>query len=157
MIILFPLVLTIAFGASFGAGQSQTASYLVAVVDQGVPGASSWSQQFAQALGSTGILKVEQYSDNQTAQSALSQGTVQAVLLIPSQFDSSIQSFKDYPSDSARWVNSSLSLYVDRASLVAEQVISSAVQNVLDSAILDIKQQLISTPVSIFRALRLYR
>jgi len=149
MIILFPLVLTIAFGASFGAGASQAVSYPVAVVDQGVPGASSPSQQFTQALTSAGVLKVQPYSDNQTAQSALSQGTVQAVLLIPSEFDASIQSFKAYPGDSSRWVNSSLSLYVDSASLVAGQVIPSAVQSVLDTAILGVKPQTIASPVSI--------
>ena len=149
MIILFPLVLTIAFGASFGAGASQAVSYPVAVVDQGTPGASQWSQQFTQAMTSAGVLKVQAYSDNRTAQSALSQGTVQAVLIIPSQFDASIQSFKAYPADPARWVNSSLSLYVDSASLVAGQVIPSAIQSVLDSNILDVKQQEFVSPVSI--------
>jgi len=149
MIILFPLVLTIAFGASFGAGASQTVSYPIAIVDQSAPGTSSSSQQFTQALTSSGVLKVQSFSDNQTAQSALSQGTVQAVLLIPSQFDASIQSFKAYPSDSARWVNSSLSLYVDSASLVAGQVIPSTVQSVLDTAILGVRPQAIESPVSL--------
>jgi len=149
MIILFPLVLTIAFGASFGAGASQAVSYPIAVVDQSAPGPSSWSQQFTQALTSSGVFKVQSYSDNQTAQSALSQGTVQAVLIIPSQFDASVQSFKDNPGGSARWVNSSLSLYVDSASLVAGQVIPSTMQSVLDGAILGISPQAIESPVSL--------
>jgi ABC-type Na+ efflux pump permease subunit len=149
MIILFPLVLTVAFGVSFGAGQSQTPSYPVAVVDQGAPAASSWSQQFMQAMTDTGVLKVQQYSDNKTAQAALSQGTVQAVLLIPSQFEASVQSFMAYPSDATRWVNSSLALYVDSASLVAGQVIPSAVQSVLDGAVLGIKPQMVASPVSV--------
>ncbi|HUI85721.1 MAG TPA: ABC transporter permease [Nitrososphaerales archaeon] len=149
MIILFPLLLTIAFGASFGAGASQAVSYPVAVVDQGAPGASQWSQQFTQALTTAGVLKVQPYTDNKSAQSALSQGTVQAVIIIPSQFDASIQSFKAYPGNPSRWVNSSLSLYVDSASLVAGQVIPSAVQSVLNTAILGVKPQAIASPVSI--------
>ena len=42
-----------------------------------------------------------------------------------------------------------MSLYVDSASLVAGQVIPSAVQSVLDSAVLDVKPQTIASPVSI--------
>ena len=149
MIVLFPVVLTVAFGASFGAGQSKGVAYSVAVVDQGAPGSSTSSQQFTQALTATGVLKVEEYSDNQSAQSALSQGTVQAVLLIPAQFDGSIQSYKLHPTDPTLWTNSSLSLYVDAASLTGGQVIPSTVQSVLYSSVLGVKPQSPASPVSI--------
>src|SRR5579872_1223175 len=91
MIILFPLVLTIAFGASFGAvGGSQTVTYTIAVVDLGNTGNASLSHQFAQALVSSNVLKVKYFQDNNTAQSALSQGQIQGVLLLPASFDTSV-------------------------------------------------------------------
>ena len=106
MIILFPLVLTIAFGASFGAvGGSQSATYTIAIVDTGN---NSASHAFAQALASSNILKVKNFQDNHTAQSALSQGQVQGVLLLPESFASSIESFQSYPNDPTMWVNCTL-------------------------------------------------
>ena len=78
MIILFPLVMTVAFGASFGAvGGTSSPSYSVGVVDLGSEGNASLSQQFSQALAATGVLKVHGYSTNASAQSDLSQGKLQ--------------------------------------------------------------------------------
>jgi hypothetical protein len=58
MIILFPVMLTVAFGASFGAvGGSQSGTTLsVAVVNLGPSNSSSPSHQFAQDLASTKVL-----------------------------------------------------------------------------------------------------
>ena len=71
------------------------------------------------------------------------QGTVQGVLVIPSSFDASIQSYKDNPGDSSRWVNSTLILYLDKASLISAQVLPSVVQQVFASEILN--QNAVST------------
>ncbi len=58
MIILFPVILTIAFGTSFGAvGGSQSSTYNLAVVDLGTGGNSTPSHQFAQALDATGAIE----------------------------------------------------------------------------------------------------
>ncbi len=147
MIILFPLLLTIAFGVSFGTvGGSQSTTFTVAIVDLST-GNSSWSHQLVQALSSTGVLKTQSFLDNATAQSDLSQGRVQAVLVIPRLFDASVQSFKAYPSQPSRWVNSSLQLYLDKASILSGQVVPSIVQQVLVSAVLGIKQPTLASPV----------
>lgn len=150
MVILFPVMLTAAFGASFGAtAGSQPSTYSLAVVDLGAGSNSSWSGGFVQALSGTGVLKAHLYGNNASAQSALSQGQVQAVMVIPAQFDASIQSYRSHPSDPASWQNSTLSLYVDRASLVSAQVVPSVVQQVLNSAVLGVRPLVVPSPVSI--------
>ena len=138
MIILFPVVLTIAFGTSFGAvGGSQAVSFNVGAVPLG--GNSTSSIQFVRDLQATGTMKVSWYPDNQTAQSKLSQGLLQAVVILPTSFDSSAQSFRGHPNDPQLWANSTLSLYLDKGSLIAGQVIPSIVQMTLQQGVLGIK------------------
>lgn len=150
MIILFPVLLTIAFGASFGAtAGSSPATFSVAVVNLSTGGNGSSAAQFTHALSSTGVLNVHEYSSNRSAQSALSQGQVQAVLIIPSAFDASVQSYLAHPSQPSNWVNSTLSLYLDKASLVSAQVVPAMVQQVLASAVLGVKQTATPSPVAL--------
>ena len=150
MIILFPVMLTVAFGASFGAtAGSQPTTFSVAVVDLSSGGSGSASAQFTQALGATGVLNVNGYQSNASAQSALSQGQVQAVLVIPQAFDASVQSYLSHPSQPGAWVNSTLSVYLDKASLVTAQVVPPVVQQVLASAVLGIKASSSPSPVGL--------
>jgi len=150
MIILFPVMLTIAFGTSFGAvGGAQSPTYTIAVVDLGTTGNATWSHQFGQALVSTDVLKVQYSQDNTTAQSALSQGKMQGVLLLPASFDVSVQSFKSYPSQPAQWVNSTVFLYLDKGSILSAQVIPSIVEQTFENAILGLKGSAPALPVAI--------
>jgi ABC-2 type transport system permease protein len=151
MIILFPVMLTVAFGASFGANAgSQPTTYSIGVVNlSNTTNPSSYSIQFIQALENSNVLKVHIYSNNETAQSVLSQGQLQAVLIVPSAFDASIQSYKSNPNEPAMWTNSSLSIYLDKASLVAGQVIPTMIQQVLSSQTLGIKNDAVLSPIGI--------
>ena len=88
LIILFPVILTLAFGASFGAiGGAQSTTYQIGVVnmDSAEP-YQQWAQNFVGNLADTDILKIQDYSNNETAQADLIQGRVQAILLIPVDF-----------------------------------------------------------------------
>ncbi len=135
IIILFPVMLTVAFGTSFGAvGGSQSQSFNVAVVASG--GNSSSSAQFVHDLRATGIVNAVPYADNRTAQSDLSQGRTQAVVLLPSNFDSSVESFKSYPTDPGRWTNSTVLLYLDKGSILASQVVPTLVGQALSQGVL---------------------
>jgi len=151
MIILFPVMLTIAFGSSFGAvGGSQSGTTLsVAIVDNGSNASLSPSHQLTQGLADTKVLKIQYYSDNRTAQSALAQGTIQGVVVIPPSFDASVQSYRENPSDSSRWVNSTLLLYSDRASLISAEMLPSLVQHVFTTEVLKNAPATDSSPVQI--------
>ena len=118
-------------------------------MDLGNSGNDSLSHQFTQALANSNILKVKNFQDNQTAQSALSQGQVQGVLMLPAAFDASVVSFKSYPNDSSRWVNGTVQLYLDRASLLSSQVVPSIVQQTFLTDILGVKTSAPASPIVI--------
>ena len=86
MIFLFPIVFVFAFGASFGGvGGSQTATYQVGVVNS-IDASSVMDHRFSLTTYQTRkFYNFSIYTDNQTAQSDLSQGKIQAVILIPSR------------------------------------------------------------------------
>ncbi len=149
MIFLFPIVFVFAFGASFGGfGGSQTATYQVGVVNLDLGGSQQWSQVFTNDLSNMSILKVTVYTDNQTAQSDLSQGKIQAVVLIPSSFSDSITSYNAAPSQPSQWVNATVPLYLDKGSLVATQAIPPIFQQLLGD-MLNQNQQAPQSPIQL--------
>jgi len=131
MIFLFPVVFVFAFGAAFGGAGGGQSAYQVGVVnmDQGLTPQSS--QSFIYALESAEILKIQTFADNQTAQSELSQGRIQAVMVVPATFSQSLQSYQTAPNDPNQWINASVLLYLDRGSIFATQAIPPIIQQVL--------------------------
>ncbi|HVQ01259.1 MAG TPA: ABC transporter permease [Candidatus Thermoplasmatota archaeon] len=130
MIFLFPVVFVFAFGASFGGAGGQP-TYTIGVVNLDHPGFVNASQILLTALTETKILNLHMYGDNQTAQNELTQGKIQAVILIPVDFSSSYQSYQTAPNNPEDWTNTTISLYLDRGSVVATQAIPPIVQQVL--------------------------
>ncbi len=133
MIFLFPVVFVFAFGASFGGvGGGGTPSYKVGVVnlDQGN---SVAPQLLLTAMQDTKILNVHVYTDNQSAQNALSQGNLQGVMIIPADFSQSYASYQTAPNTPSAWTNASISLYLDQGSLVATQALPPIILQTLTS------------------------
>ena len=148
MLILFPVVLTVAFGTSFGAvGGPQVTQFKVGVVALG--GDTTSSSQFSQDLTASGAFVVSHYADNVTAQSALSQGQLQALVLLPPGFDQSVQTYKAHPGEPEEWTNSTVSVYLDRGSALTAQVIPTMLAQVLDQGVLGVKAQAEATPLSL--------
>ena len=148
MLVLFPVMLTVAFGTSFGAvGGSQPTQFRVGVVALG--GNTTSSAQFSQDLGASGVFAVSSYVDNATAQSALSQGQVQALVLLPSGFDQSVQSFRAHPDEPAEWANSTISVYLDSGSALTSQAIPPMLAQILDQGVLGVEAHSESTSVSL--------
>jgi ABC-type Na+ efflux pump permease subunit len=134
MIFLFPVIFVFAFGASMGGvGGSQTATYNIGVVNLDHAGSVNASQLLLTSMGNTQILHVHNYATNQTAQSQLSQGTIQAVMIIPSDFSQSYASYQAAPSNPSAWVNTTVPLYLDRGSLIATQAVPPIIQQILAS------------------------
>jgi hypothetical protein len=96
-------------------------------------------------LSNTKILNIHIYANNQTAQSDLSQGTVQAVMLIPMDFSQSLASYQAAPNNPAKWTNTTVSLYLDKGSLVATQAIPPIIQQAL-AAMASQSQQALQSP-----------
>jgi ABC-2 type transport system permease protein len=147
MLVIFPVMLTVAFGTSFGAvGGSQASQFKVGVVELG--GNTTSSAQFYQDLSASGAFMVSHYTDNATAQSALSQGQLQALVLLPSGFDQSVQSFRAHPGEPGEWTNSTISVYLDRGSALTAQVIPTMLAQVLDQGVLGVRAQAEAIPLS---------
>jgi len=150
IIILFPVMMTVAFGTSFGAvGGSQATVFNVGIVSLGPGANSTTASQFVGDLRATGVISTQNFADNRTAQSALSQGKLQGVILLPSTFDSTVQSFRSYPNEPRQWVNSTVSLYLDKGSLLSAQTIPSIVGQVLQQGVLGTKTVVAATPFTV--------
>ena len=150
MIILFPVILTLAFGTSFGAiGGSQSTTYQVGVINEDSTSQfNQWSHYFIQNLTDTKILNIKVYASNQSAQTDLSQGKVQAIIEIPKDFGRSCTSYwiAAHPS---LWVNTTIRLYLDAGSIFATQAIVPLVQQALINTIFGSIQTSIQLPVKI--------
>jgi len=134
MIFLFPIVFVFAFGASFGGvGGSQTVTYQIGVVNLDHACSVNASQALLTSMFNSKILNVHIYTDNNTAQSDLSQGKVQAVMIIPTNFSESLASYQAAPNNPPAWTNATISIYLDKGSIVATQAIPPILQQTLTS------------------------
>lgn len=149
MIFLFPIVFVFAFGASFGgAGGTQSVTYHIGVVNLDQAGSVNATQTLLSALADTKIVDIRAYSSNQTAQSDLSQGNVQAVMVIPADFSQSLASYQAAPNQPSQWINASVQLYLDKGSLIATQAVPPLIQQAL-SSLTAANQQLDPTPFQV--------
>jgi ABC-2 type transport system permease protein len=130
MAIVFPLILTLAFGASFGAIGGSEARYPVAVVnlDTGM-----WSSVLKTALTGSQMLSIQNYTDTTVASNDLTQGKVKAVLVIPTDFSLSVDSYRASPGNSALWHNTTLALSVDKGSMVANAAVPPIIQQAVSA------------------------
>jgi len=148
MLILFPVIATMAFGLAFGTTDGGQSTYEIGVVNTDLSGLG-WSRHLIGNLSETMILNVQNYSGSVAAQSDLSQGRIQAVLIIPEDFGSSCDSYWASPTDPNLWINTTVTLYLDSGSLFATQAIPTIVQQTLSTSIYGIQQTKISGPVNI--------
>ncbi len=133
IILLFPVMLTLVFGVTFGGiGGATATTYQVGIVNLNAPGSSAhWSTDFVANLTATQILQTKDFADNASAQAELQVGNLQAVLVIPEDFGVSADAFRAAPANSSAWVYTSLGLYVDQGSMVATQAIPPIVSEAL--------------------------
>ncbi len=150
-IVVFPLLLTIVYGVAFGAiGGGQTATYQIGVLnaDSSSP-YGEWSQHFIGNLTANQILNVQQYDDNESIQSELSQGKIQAAIVIPADFGQSCNSYLQSPNDPSLWVNTTVQLFLDSGSLFATQAIPPIIQQALAEAVLGVQPSASLGPIRI--------
>ncbi len=132
MFLMFPVVLTLVFGLSFGqvGGGGQT-SFKVGYVNMDSGEHPSWAHDLLGNLSAMAILELAEYEDNQSAQDDLASGDIQAVLLVPPDLGRSAQSYWASPDEPSSWVNISLPLYIDAGSMTATQTIPPIIQQIL--------------------------
>jgi ABC-2 type transport system permease protein len=133
MIFLFPIIFVFAFGAAFSGGEQPT--YKIGTVNNDQGNSVNASQTLLMAMSDTKILNLQTYAENSTAQNDLAQGSIQAVIIIPSDFSQSFSTYQAAPNDPTAWRNVTIALYIDKGSLVATQAIPPIIQQILTSLI----------------------
>ncbi len=132
LLLLFPVVLTTVFGFAFGGiGESVPQSFKIGVVNSDYSSSHpEWANGFIANLTETDGIILVQYTDNETGQTDLLQGKIDALIVIPAGFGDSCQSYWLAPLDGSSWTNTSIGLYLDSGSLVATVAVPSIVQQV---------------------------
>jgi len=151
MILMFPIILTLVFGFSFGSiGGSQTSSYKIGVVYEFPEGSSqTWSQRFIDGLEGTEILEVQVFATIDEAQEELVQGKIGGIIIIPSNFEEGCASFAAAPEDPSSWENATVQLYLDSGSMFATQAIPPIIQGVIESTIYAGHETAVQRPIQI--------
>ncbi|MBE3137950.1 MAG: ABC transporter permease [Thermoplasmata archaeon] len=149
LVILFPVMLTVVFGVSFGAVGGSTQSYNIGIVDHNMNESPvNWSHNFVENLSENNILNIQWFSNDASAQDAVKTGKVQAVIIIPENFSESCNSFQTSPFNQSSWVNATVSLYLDSGSMIAMQAIPPIIEQSLMQTISSTKILAVSLPVS---------
>ena len=151
MIFLFPIIFVVAFGSSFGGFGSGTPVYHIGVVNSDKTTGQQFSEQFLNALTNTSILNLQIYNENQTAQNDLSEGKIQAIMIIPMDFSQSLASYEVSPNNPNQWTNTTVSLYLDKGSITATQAVPAILQQVLTS-MTTLNQQISQSPLQLATA-----
>jgi len=153
IILLFPVMLTIVFGVTFGGiGGSGATTYQVGIVDLNAAGPSAhWSAALVANLTATQILQTRAYAANDTAQADLQVGNLQAVLVIPAEFGASADAYRAAPGNTSAWIYTSLPLYVDQGSMVATEAIPPIVAQALARTLEGTVSASASLPITIGR------
>jgi ABC-type multidrug transport system permease subunit len=130
MALIFPLVLTGAFGFAFGSlgGTSGEVIYTIGIVDLDE---SNWADNFIGNLTESDVLETKSYEDSVKAEEDLSQGTIDAFLIIPMNFGNSFESYLLNPTNASTWENSTVDLYVDQGSMIVSAALPPLIQQIL--------------------------
>ncbi len=133
MALIFPIVMTVAFGAAFGGlgSGSMDATYIVGIVDLDTSANPVWAEAFIAGIYDTGVLIVQEYEENETAHADLLQGKINAFVILPEDFGDSVDSFLAHPANPALWINSTLGLAVDQGSIIIGAVVPPLIQQAL--------------------------
>jgi ABC-2 type transport system permease protein len=135
MVIIFPVVLTMAFGAAFGGFGSDggASTYTVGLVDLDASSNHGFADAFIDGIEATGILVIEEYADNASAHDDLLQGAIDAIVDLPEDFGDSVESFLLHPDDPGQWVNTTIGLAVDQGSMIVGAVVPPMIERVLST------------------------
>lgn len=151
LIIIFPVLLTIAFGFSFGAiGATEETTYKIAVINEDGDGDySEWADHFIGNLSTHEILEVQTELSLEEAEQNLQEGQLSGLIVIPVGFGESIDSFWSHPLNESQWVNSSLSLQLDEGSMIAKDLLPPVISQALSETIYGPTTSTIKSPVTI--------
>jgi ABC-type multidrug transport system permease subunit len=133
LVIIFPIIMTLTFNIAFGGETGgDTQQYDLAVVNLNENGVSDqWATYFIGNLSDSDILEVKKYTSNASAQTDLTQGLISGIIIIPADFGQGIESMQNNYGNPQNWINTTVYLYTDSASVFAKAAIPPIVQQAL--------------------------
>lgn len=151
LIVIFPMLLTIAFGFSFGAiGSASETTYNVAVINQDTTSNNLlWAENFIGNLSNHEILIIDSNISLTDAQDALLKGEYSAIVLIPQNFGDSIDSYWNNPLDPSQWENVTVSLQLDQGSMIISDLLPPVINQALAETIYGPSISSMQTPISL--------
>ncbi|MFW9992895.1 MAG: ABC transporter permease [Candidatus Odinarchaeota archaeon] len=133
LMLLFPLVLTGAFGLAFGSfgNLAVETTYKLGIVDLD---GTKWATFFTGNVSESEVLVNTAYQDKATAQEDLEQGKIDSYVVLPDNFGDSVDSFWQNPGDPGAWLNTTVELYVDQGSMVVSMALPPLIYQILISS-----------------------
>jgi ABC-type Na+ efflux pump permease subunit len=121
LVLLFPMLTTMAFGLAFGGMDSGgIPEFTIGVVNMDTDSSDSlWADSFVGNLTGVNGTIITYYDDTTTGQDDLLNGNLDALVIIPEGFSESCQSYWQAPFNSTSWTNTTIDLYVDSGSMIA--------------------------------------
>ncbi|MFW9991618.1 MAG: ABC transporter permease [Candidatus Odinarchaeota archaeon] len=145
--LLFPLVLTGAFGLAFGSlGTGGDTTYTVGIVDLD---GTKWADYFKGNISESEVLVGTDYTDSLAARKDLEQGKIDAYVILPDNFGESIDSFWQDPVNPGTWVNATVGLFVDQGSMVASVALPPLIQQIMTTTLYGEQAVNVPQPVQI--------
>ncbi len=133
LLLLFPIIVTATFGLAFGGmGEGGVTDFDVGLLNLDT-GATDpkWADGFVGNLTELEGITVLYFDSNESGQSELLQGNLDAFIVIPLGFGDSCNSYWNSPFNGSSWINTTLELYVDSGSMIASNAMPPLVQQVV--------------------------
>lgn len=133
LLLLFPIVVTATFSLAFGGmGQGGASNFDIGLLDlDAVSADPQWADSFEGNLSQLEGITVLYYDTNETGQSELLQGNLDAFIVVPEGFGDSCTSYWNSPLDGSSWTNTTVELYVDSGSMIASSAVPPLIQQVV--------------------------
>ncbi|UCG04374.1 MAG: ABC transporter permease [Candidatus Heimdallarchaeota archaeon] len=132
--ILFPIVLTGAFGLAFGSfGRTgNEITFTIGIVDND---RTEWAEYFIGNISENALFVESLYEDQEIALQDLKQGKIDALIIIPNNFQASIESFWEQPNNVSTWKIAEVKLFVDQGSYTGINAIPPSIQQALQKTL----------------------
>ncbi|MFQ5831256.1 MAG: ABC transporter permease [Candidatus Thorarchaeota archaeon] len=133
LLLLFPIIVTATFGLAFGGmGDGGVTNFDIGLLNLDTATTNTqWAHSFEGNLTDLDGITVLHYESNETGQSELLQGNLDAFIVIPEGFGDSFNSYWNSPFNGSAWTNTTVELYVDSGSMIASSAVPPLIQQVL--------------------------
>lgn len=151
LLLLFPVIVTAIFGLAFGSmGQGGVTNFDVGLLNLDIETSDGqWASNFEGNLTELEGITVLHYDTNETGQSDLFQGYLDAFIVIPEGFGDSCSSYWASPLDGSTWTNTTIELYVDSGSMIASSAIPPLIQQVVLNTMFGNEATTLELPIDI--------